>query len=187
MRKWRTFRPKQEPHYATTFHRAWLRFARVYHRIDHRLIAQLRARDLSLAQFDVLSQVGASEGLTQQVLADRLLVTKGNICQLLDRMEDADLLVRRQDGRSNRIYLTAGGRRLVQEVLPEHETLVASLLSALTLTSSASCASCCAHSIIACAATRARRSGCAPRSSLRRRAAHSVVRQFTMIHSSIVI
>lgn len=110
----------------------WLRFARVYHRIDHRLIAQLRARDLSLAQFDVLSQVSASGGVTQQELADRLLVTKGNICQLLDRMEDADLLVRRQDGRSNRIYLTAGGWRLVQEVLPEHETLVASLLSALT-------------------------------------------------------
>jgi DNA-binding MarR family transcriptional regulator len=110
----------------------WLRFARVYHRIDHRLIAQLRARDLSLAQFDVLSQVSASEGLTQQELADRLLVTKGNVCQLLDRMEQSDLLVRRQDGRSNRIYLTTGGRRLVQEVLPEHEALVASLLSALT-------------------------------------------------------
>jgi DNA-binding MarR family transcriptional regulator len=110
----------------------WLRFARVYHRIDHRLIAQLRARDVSLAQFDMLTQVNASEGLTQQELADRLLVTKGNICQLLDRMEDADLLVRRQDGRANRIYLTASGRRLAQEVLPEHEALIASLLSALT-------------------------------------------------------
>jgi DNA-binding MarR family transcriptional regulator len=110
----------------------WLRFARVFHRIDHRLVAQLRARDVSLAQFDMLTQVNASEGLTQQELADRLLVTKGNICQLLDRMEDADLLVRRQDGRANRIYLTAGGRRLAQEVLPEHESLIASLLSALT-------------------------------------------------------
>jgi DNA-binding MarR family transcriptional regulator len=110
----------------------WLRFARVYHRIDHRLIAQLRARDLSLAQFDVLSQVSANEGLTQQELADRLLVTKGNVCQLLDRMEQSDLLIRRQDGRANRIYLTTSGRRLVQDVLPEHEALVASLLSALT-------------------------------------------------------
>jgi DNA-binding MarR family transcriptional regulator len=110
----------------------WLRFARVFHRIEHRLVAQLRACDLSLAQFDVLSQVSASEGLTQQELADRLLVTKGNVCQLLDRMADADLLVRRQDGRSNRIYLTAGGLRLAQEVLPEHEALIASLLSALT-------------------------------------------------------
>ena len=110
----------------------WLRFARVFHRIDHRLVAQLRARDLSLAQFDVLAQVSASEGLTQQELADRLLVTKGNICQLLDRMEQSDLLVRRQDGRANRVYLTAGGSRLVREVLPEQEALIASLLSALT-------------------------------------------------------
>ncbi|HEY7019770.1 MAG TPA: MarR family transcriptional regulator [Ktedonobacterales bacterium] len=110
----------------------WVRFARVFHRMDRRLVAQLRARDLSLAQFDVLAQVSASEGLTQQELADRLLVTKGNVCQLLDRMEDADLLTRRQDGRANRVYLTASGARLVQEVLPEHEALISSLLSALT-------------------------------------------------------
>lgn len=110
----------------------WVRFARVFHRMDRRLVAQLRARDLSLAQFDVLAQVSASEGLTQQELADRLLVTKGNVCQLLDRMEDADLLARRQDGRANRVYLTASGTRLAREVLPEQEALITSLLSALT-------------------------------------------------------
>jgi DNA-binding MarR family transcriptional regulator len=109
----------------------WLRYARVFHRIEHRLVAQLRSHDLSLAQFDVLAHVNASEGLTQQELADRLLVTKGNVCQLLDRMEQSDLLVRRQDGRANRVYLTTGGHRLAQEVLPEHEALIASLLSAL--------------------------------------------------------
>jgi DNA-binding MarR family transcriptional regulator len=117
------------PHSSVTL---WLRFARVFHRIEHRLLAQLRARDLSLAHFDVLSQVRASEGLTQQELADRLLVTKGNICQLLDRMEQTDLLVRRQDGRAKRIYLTVAGRRVAQEVTPEHEALIASLFSALT-------------------------------------------------------
>jgi DNA-binding MarR family transcriptional regulator len=110
----------------------WLRFARVFHRIDRRLIAQLRGRDLSLAQFDVLAKVSAGEGLTQQELADRLLVTKGNVCQLLDRMEQSDLLVRKQDGRANRVYLTDAGRRLIREALPEHEALVASLFSALT-------------------------------------------------------
>jgi DNA-binding MarR family transcriptional regulator len=110
----------------------WFRLARVFHRIDRRLVAQLRGRDLSLAQFDVLAQVSASEGLTQQELADRLLVTKGNVCQLLDRMEQTDLLVRMQDGRANRVYLTDGGRRLVQDVLPEHQALIASLFSALT-------------------------------------------------------
>jgi DNA-binding MarR family transcriptional regulator len=117
------------PHFPVTL---WLRFARVFHRIDRRLVGQLRARDLSLAQFDVLAQVNASEGLTQQELADRLLVTKGNVCQLLDRMEQSDLLVRRQDGRANRVYLTTSGSRLVRDILPEQETLIASLFSALT-------------------------------------------------------
>jgi DNA-binding MarR family transcriptional regulator len=110
----------------------WLRFARVYHRLDHQLTAQLRARDLSLAQFDTLTQVGASEGLTQQELADRLLVTKGNICQLLDRMEQTGLLARRQDGRANRVYVTDDGRQLLHEVMPEHEALIASLFAPLT-------------------------------------------------------
>jgi DNA-binding MarR family transcriptional regulator len=117
------------PHSSVTL---WLRFARAFHRIEHRLLAQLRARELSLAHFDVLAHVRANEGLTQQELADRLLVTKGNICQLLDRMEQSDLLVRRQDGRANRIFLTVTGRRVAQEVAPEHEALIASLFSALS-------------------------------------------------------
>src|SRR2546421_667794 len=110
----------------------WLRLARVFQRAERRLVAQLRASNLSLAQFDVLAQISAHEGLTQQELADHLLVTKGNVCQLLDRMEQAELLVRRQDGRANRVFLTANGRRLVDDALPAHEALIASLLAPLS-------------------------------------------------------
>ncbi|MFI5272222.1 MAG: MarR family winged helix-turn-helix transcriptional regulator [Ktedonobacterales bacterium] len=110
---------------------AWVRLARVFHKLDHALVAQLRAHGLSLAQFDVLIQTGRHEGLTQQELADRLLVTKGNVCQLLDRMEDAGLLERRQEGRANRLALTDAGRRLYAEIVPEHEAEIARLLAPL--------------------------------------------------------
>ena len=35
----------------------------------------------------MLAKVGSTEGISQQELADALLVTKGNVCQLLDKME----------------------------------------------------------------------------------------------------
>jgi DNA-binding MarR family transcriptional regulator len=92
----------------------------------------LRAHDLSVAQFDVLVQVAAHEGLTQRELATALLVTKGNVCQLLDRMELAQLLQRRPAGRTNRIYLTDRGRDLLKIALPEQEASVSRLMSALS-------------------------------------------------------
>ncbi len=74
---------------------AWLRLIRVFQRVDHASQEQLRAWDISVAQFDVIGHVGAAEGMTQQALADRLLVSKGNICQLLDKLEHARLIERR--------------------------------------------------------------------------------------------
>lgn len=110
---------------------AWVRLARVYHKIDRALEAQLREHGLTLAQFDVLAHVGAAEGLTQQELARRLLVTKGNVTQLLDRMADAGLIARQQEGRCNHISLTDAGRRRFQTEVAEHEAEVARLLAPL--------------------------------------------------------
>lgn len=91
---------------------AWLRLARVYHKIDRRSSARFRAHGLSVGRFDVLNHAGTPEGRTQQDLAASLLVTKGNITQLLDAMEHDGLIERRREGRSNRIYLTPQGREL---------------------------------------------------------------------------
>jgi DNA-binding MarR family transcriptional regulator len=110
----------------------WLRLMRVFQKIDRASGEHLRAWDLSVAQFDVLAHVGASEGMTQQELADSLLVTKGNVCQLLDRMEGRGLILRRQEGRTNRLFLTEEGRRLFEEVVPAHEAMIAGRFSVLS-------------------------------------------------------
>ena len=111
---------------------AWLRIARVFQKVERASSEQLRCHGLSPAQFDVLAHVGAAEGITQQQLANALLVTKGNVCQLLDRMEVAGLLVRRQEGRANRLFLTDRGRRLFADIVPAHEALIAEQFSALS-------------------------------------------------------
>ncbi len=111
---------------------AWLRLMRVFQKVDRVSGERLRAWGLSVGQFDVLARVGAAEGIVQQELADSLLVTKGNVCQLLDRMEGRGLILRRREGRNNRIFLTEEGRRLFDEVVPAHEALIAERFSALS-------------------------------------------------------
>lgn len=110
---------------------AWVRLARVYQKVTQASTTQLRDFGLSLAQFDVLAQVGAAEGLTQQELADRLLVTKGNVSQLVDKLENAGLVLRVPEGRACRLQLTAAGRALHDNVVPAHEAFVAREFSAL--------------------------------------------------------
>ncbi len=103
---------------------AWLRLLRVASKVEKALGEHLRGWGLNNAQFDVLAHVGAAEGITQQELADSLLVTKGNVTQLLARMEERGLILRRREGRTNRLFLTDEGRRLFAEVVPAHEALI---------------------------------------------------------------
>jgi DNA-binding MarR family transcriptional regulator len=111
---------------------AWLRLLRVSQKVERDLARQLKLCGLNNAQFDVLAHVGAAEGITQQELADSLLVTKGNVAQLLGRMERRGLIERRSQGRTNRLFLTDEGRRTFTEVVPAHEALIDDRLSVLS-------------------------------------------------------
>lgn len=113
---------------------AWLRLARVFQKIDLRSERFFRSRGLNSAQFDVLAHIGATSGMTQQELADALLVTKGNISQLLRKMEQERLITRREEGRRNCLFLTEQGRALFETVVPEQEAHIASLLEPLSVT-----------------------------------------------------
>jgi DNA-binding MarR family transcriptional regulator len=111
---------------------AWLRLARVFQKIDTRSERFFRSHGLNTAHFDVLAQVGAARGMTQQELADALLVTKGNISQLLSKLEQVGLITRRQEGRSNCLSLTEQGQALFEVVVPQQEALIADLLAPLS-------------------------------------------------------
>lgn len=111
---------------------AWLRLARVFQKIDTRSERFFRSQGLNTAQFDILAQVGSAEGMTQQELADALLVTKGNISQMLGKLEQEGLIMRRGAGRSNCLSLTERGRELYQQVVPDQEALIAEMLTPLT-------------------------------------------------------
>lgn len=90
-----------------------------------------RSHDLNTAQFDVIAQVGAAGGITQQELADALLVTKGNISQLLSKLEQDGLITRRPVGRTNCLFLTERGQAVFDEVVPRQEALIAEMMGSL--------------------------------------------------------
>jgi DNA-binding MarR family transcriptional regulator len=105
----------------------WLQLVRTFDAVERRIVAALARHDITLPQFDVLATLLYGEGVTQQELARRLLVTKGNVCGLLDRLEKLGWVERRpdaKDARANRLHLTAAGRRKAQKVLPAHDQLV---------------------------------------------------------------
>lgn len=111
---------------------AWIRLARVFQKIDTASERFFRTHGLNTAQFDVLAKVGAASNMTQQELAAALLVTKGNISQLLSKMEHDGLVARRQEGRTNCLSLTERGQAIFQEVVPQQEAMIASLLAPLS-------------------------------------------------------
>jgi DNA-binding MarR family transcriptional regulator len=114
--------------------RTWVYLLRVVARIERRLAAQLEQHDLTPAQFDVLVQLQRTPDILQQQLADQMLVSKGNVVGLLNRMERAGLVKRQahpEDGRAYLLCLTEQGATLAAEVIPEHEALVAEYLTLL--------------------------------------------------------
>ncbi|NDI34679.1 MarR family winged helix-turn-helix transcriptional regulator [Chengkuizengella sediminis] len=103
----------------------WIRFVRFVNKNSRQSNQFLNQWNLSTAQFDVLAQIGSyTHGrLTQQELAKRMLVTKGNVTLLLKKMEDVDLIIREQEWKNKYISLTKKGEQLYNEVVPQQEQL----------------------------------------------------------------
>jgi DNA-binding MarR family transcriptional regulator len=114
--------------------RVWLRFLRLHRRASSAIAAELKAVGLSIPQFDLLSTLTEQEGLSQQDLAARLYVTKGNVSGLVDRMVEAGLVERRAipgDRRSHALHLTPKGRALAERGIVAQEAYVARTLGTL--------------------------------------------------------
>jgi DNA-binding MarR family transcriptional regulator len=113
----------------------WVRLAHAYHHIIRRLEQALDEHSISLAQFEVLAHLHYEPGIVQNDLARRLLVTKGNVCGLLDRLTAAQL-VRRvtapDDRRVNRLFLTNSGQQVIAQTLPVHLAIIKKLLGKLS-------------------------------------------------------
>ena len=83
--------------------------------IDHRA----KARGTTRAQWIVLFRLREQEGLSQVDLADVLELQPISLVRLLDRLVEHGLVERRsdpRDRRANRLFLTASGRQLADDL-----------------------------------------------------------------------
>jgi DNA-binding MarR family transcriptional regulator len=114
--------------------RVWLRFLRLEKRLSTEMAARLKATGLSIPQFDLLSTLTEQQGVSQQELATRLYVTKGNVSGLVDRLVGMGLVERRalaNDRRSHALFLTAKGRGLAEKGMAAQRAYVAETLGQL--------------------------------------------------------
>ena len=114
--------------------RVWFRFIRLESRMQVAVTERLRDIGLSVPQCDVLTTLTEAEGVSQQELAKRLYVTKGNISGLLDRLEGAGLVQRRStaaDRRQYEIYLTPAGRDVAERAIEIQHALIRSTIGRL--------------------------------------------------------
>ncbi|WP_332694777.1 MarR family winged helix-turn-helix transcriptional regulator [Halalkalibacter lacteus] len=109
----------------------WFRIARFYNQSNRLSNQHVKKWGLTIAQFDLLVQVGTHQPLSQQELAEKLLVSKGNITQMLSKMEKLGLIKRKQEWRTKLISLTTQGEHLYEEVVPKQELFQASQFKTL--------------------------------------------------------
>lgn len=113
---------------------AWLQLVRVHEKLQHHAGAHLECYDLTPAQYDVLAQLSDAPGMTQQALAERLMVTKGNVCGLIDRMSERGFVQRRadpEDRRANLLFVTELGRDVAEKAIPAYAQFVREHLAVL--------------------------------------------------------
>ena len=107
--------------------RVWFRLIRLESRIRGAIAERLRGVELSVPQCDVLTTLSEHEGVSQQDLAERLYVTKGNISGLVDRLAAAGLGERRdlpRDPRPHAIPLPPPGPKAFEQQLVRARDLV---------------------------------------------------------------
>lgn len=97
---------------------SWLAVVRAYNECNRRYGQLLRGFDLTIPQFDVLTAIAnLADDATPKAIADELVVTRGNVSGVLQRLNDRGLIETRlhaTDGRSFVCRLTHDGERLMQ-------------------------------------------------------------------------
>jgi DNA-binding MarR family transcriptional regulator len=105
-------------------------------KLQRRLEDVLEPHGLVLSQFEALAKIAIQPGMIQQELVKHLLVTKGNVGALLDRLESMGWVLRKadpNDRRANRLYLPPGGRETILEIIKKHRAFIAERFGPLSV------------------------------------------------------
>lgn len=107
--------------------RNWVAVARACHVMGQTLTRELQSLDIKPPHLDILINLYRTPGISQQDLADKLLVGRSNLSMLLPQMEKRGLLIRRgdpQDRRVLRLELTDDGIALTEKAIAIQSALI---------------------------------------------------------------
>jgi DNA-binding MarR family transcriptional regulator len=107
--------------------RNWIAVARACHVMGQTLARELQPLDIKPPHLDILINLYRTPGISQQDLADKLLVGRSNLSMLLPQMEKRGLLIRRGDPRDRRVLrldLTADGTQLTEQAIAIQSALI---------------------------------------------------------------
>lgn len=114
--------------------RLWIALARCYVTFSRAVACKVAEYDLTAPQFGVLEALYHLGPLSLGDLAEKLLVTGGNVTYVMDRLEAQGLVIRERSGDDRRVvraHLTRKGRQTIEGVFPRHASFVEGLVEGL--------------------------------------------------------
>ena len=110
--------------------RLWITLARCYSTYSRAVAGKMGEYGLTTPQFGVLEALYHIGPLPLGTLADKLLVTGGNVTYVMDRLEDQGLVRRARSPEDRRVIeaqLTKKGRDVIAGVFPGHAEFIEQL------------------------------------------------------------
>lgn len=116
--------------------RLWLKLLSTSQLIENNVRDLLRVNfDITLPRFDLMAQLYRHpEGLSMSSIAEMMMVSGGNVTNIVKQLEQDGLVIRtpqKHDNRSFIVSLTTRGNRKFKEMAPAHEQWIASLTRGL--------------------------------------------------------
>lgn len=115
--------------------RLWTTLARAYQTFARLVGGKVTEYGLTVPQFGVLEALHHLGPLSLGELAEKLLVTGGNITYVMDRLEAQGLVARKRSDEDRRVikaHLTSEGRAIIGGVFPGHARFIREMAAHLS-------------------------------------------------------
>jgi MarR family 2-MHQ and catechol resistance regulon transcriptional repressor len=114
--------------------RLWIALARCYSTFAKAVAGKVAEYGLTTPQFGILEALYHLGPMSLGELADKLLVTGGNVTYVMDRLEEQGLVSRERSPEDRRVVearLTEEGKALIHRCFPAHAAFIEGLASHL--------------------------------------------------------
>ena len=114
----------------------WVRVATTFNLMYQEIKQELSKENLTIPQLEIIGCLAPSKGLSLNELADRLLVTGGNVTGLIDRLERDGYAFRERAEKDRRVImarLTPKGKDVWQMIMPRYQASISKTIQSLTV------------------------------------------------------